>query len=159
MKSNNCWIKYLTNKRFEVGSEELIKEGKASWSRGNLTDINKVALYGFNKAICMDIPYTDWHQFDRYITDFSSDQSSPILIYRVIQAQIQKSHLNNYICYNINKNAPNLIFLCNQKIGTLNKKISEDYTNKWLTCLISEKEIKILLANKGTLNDYKSVFG
>ena len=159
MKSNNCWVKYLTNNRFEVGSDNLIKEGKASWSRGNQTDIKKVVLYGFDKGISLDVPSTNWYQFDRFITDFSSNSNPSLLVYRAIQAQLTEYHLNNYICYNINKNTPNLLFVSNTKKGVLNTKILEEYINKWLTCLIYKEEIKIIITDKGTLNDYKSVFG
>lgn len=150
----DAWIKYFNDGSVEIGSDDLIKEKKASWTNGKLSNISKVSISGFSKNAILDIPNTEWFQFDKYLLHL--EDSSPFRIARIIQAQIKEPFINQYLCYN--KNKSDLFYLSNKRIK-FSKKIEKDMLGKWISIVILDNKIdSFIVPNKGSLNAAKSIF-
>lgn len=158
MFNQDSWIKYFKDGTSEIGTKELIDKGKASWSNGRLSNLLKVYLSGFDKYIIAEVDDVEWYQFDRFLSNFFSE-SQDLMTARVLQFKLNKAHLDSYLCYNINKDEPNLIFINSSKTGTLSTRITDQFIDQWVSVILSKTKIEILLSKRGSISGSKSIFG
>lgn len=142
------WIKYFKDGTSEPGFDNLINENKASWSKGRLKDINVVSLKGNNYNCALEVPNTEWHQFDRFLNIMGSNQSLRIL--RVIQAKITKDHIGMYFCSNNTESNNNYYYLSKEITGSC-FQITEELVDQWITFIGNEKtgKFSFVVVNKG----------
>lgn len=151
LHSYGVWIKSFNNGSIEIGSDFLIAEGKASWSKGQLHNIKEVFLSEGINAVTLEISNTEWYQFDRYKAFLAEKQTYRIS--RYLQAKITKEHIGFYLCYN-NED----IHLCwgclrNRPIGTFCYKITSQDVDKWITVQLSlSNKPSIVLCKKGSID-------
>jgi hypothetical protein len=93
----STWMKIFTDGTREPGSDIDIDTGRASWSRGKLENIESCVLTGFGSQISLEIPNTDWHQFDRMEVPVATGKHESIRRGRVLQAQIKVEHVGCFI--------------------------------------------------------------
>lgn len=151
------WIKYFIDGAKEEGTDEDILLGKASWSRGELKDINSVHIYDSLFSSILSVPCSEWNQFDRYLAKIDSDGSQTIQrTSRVIQSKLKLEHVGSYINIFSIMTTTN-VFVDKKPDKSLQSiMITEDYVDKWLTislekiCRISFA--KVLLAPRNQIN-------
>ena len=92
------WIKHFTDGSTEEGSDHNIAFGNASWTRGRLEDISKVELTNGAYNAILEVPKTEWLQFDRLQAMATIGKNIlPTRQYRVIQALIKPEHVGSYL--------------------------------------------------------------
>jgi hypothetical protein len=153
------WIKHFSDNTIENGSDLLISSGKASWSRGRLTDISFVELYNNSSRSILSVSNTTWHQFDRYASIATpNNTSSSRLLYQVIQSEIKSEHAGLYLY------KKNHIFTLSTKViktGYDDKMILDDpYVGKWLALVLYPncQTPYLFLSDRGRLNVDKRIF-
>lgn len=86
-----AWVKLFSDGTQEIGTDDDVNSGIASWSKGRLTDIREVQLTNIVTLASLSVPDTNWYQFDRYTFDIIENHAKRI--FRVIQAEIQNKHV------------------------------------------------------------------
>jgi len=79
------WIKYFEDGTYESGSDKDVFEGTASWTKGQLHDIQSVAAHHGNRHICITGSGQFWQSNDYEIEVFGK---SPKVITRRIQRKL-----------------------------------------------------------------------
>lgn len=155
MKSANhgCWIKVFEDETKEQGLDTDIQAGKASWSKGKLDQIKEVLLYDGYSASSLAVSNTNWYQFDRYTCPVSVGPQPSHRIYRVIQAEIQQSHLDQYIIGSvISSNLYWATITKNLDGHKYEKQITEEDIGKWISIVMEQSKRPIVtLSVKGKI--------
>ena len=149
-----AWVKFFKNASPEIGTDQAIESGRASWSRGSLHDIVKVQLSDKSLSVILVVPDTEWYQFDRYHAYIGEEKRPKATrVARVIQAEVQKKHIGRDLLYN------NSTYLFEVKINGEDNgyKITERDVGKWITVSIVGSKISWCLAEKGKFNGYKPI--
>jgi hypothetical protein len=148
------WIKFFTDGSLENGSDEKIREGKASWSKGRLTDIKEVSLLNLNYMGTLTVPDTEWHQFDRLMVPVSEGIHVPQYIYRVVQAEIQAQHIGMYI--NFFRESDEIIYCCRLSHGcSYTNQILDSHVGKWISFVLpaSNPPYVCVSSTKGSISN------
>lgn len=150
------WIKYFYDGTKEIGTDYDIQEGLASWSQGELTNIKGVVLsLDADNKIFLEVPNTEWYQFDRMSALMTYGKTKSKRQYRVIQALIKQEHIGSSLFYNI----PKSHILVSDNASSVESKflieeISSDRTGKWLSVIVEEdKKPVIVFSKRGKINE------
>lgn len=144
------WVKIFDDGSLEHGHDCLIKEHKASWSRGRLSGIKEVFLSDGLLAATLEVPDTEWHQFDRYMA-FMMNESESIRKGRFVQAKILPEHVGMYLCYNNQDIRLVWASVKDKPIGPNCRLVTPDDVGQWLTIKVSHREQPIVfLAERGS---------
>jgi len=149
-----AWVKFFKDTSPEIGTDLAIEESKASWSRGRQKNITKVQLSDRLSVVTLEVPDTEWYQFDRYHVLFNElGQQKSIRIARVIQARIQNKHVGRHLLYNGDT------YFFQIKINGKEKGyiIEKKDVGKWLTVSIADSKISFCFAEKGKLDGHQQV--
>ncbi len=152
-----AWIKLFKDGSSEHGSDLNIKEGKASWSRGLLDNIKSVQLFDKTYCCVLDIPNTEWYQYDRYLAmlgNVGKNMSSRTA--RIIQAKITPEHIYKTLCLT---EFPGVLMatLCDDKSkdGIL---VSQEHVNLWVTMyILVHGQIGITISKRGAFHGDEQV--
>ena len=144
----SAWIKVFNDGTREVGTDESIRQNKASWSRGKLNDIKSVQIFEGQFGIRFTVEDTEWHQFDRFVSFLGQIGDQCNRVFRCIQAQIKQKHIGKYII--INKIEP--VYLISLGDMETNFKITKEYIGKWISCaILPSGKITIAISDKGRI--------
>lgn len=156
------WTKVFRDGSVEHGLDSDIDAGKASWSKGRLTDIIEVQISEKTSEGVLSVPETEWHHFDRYEAYVAGvGTASSVRIYRVIQSKILQEHLGQYICYNIDD--PKFLWasILREPSGDTNVKslkISEDFVGQWLSLQVSAtRKFGLSIGERGKLYGHQQI--
>jgi hypothetical protein len=145
------WIKTFTDGSIECGSDRDIKKRKASWTQGRLTDIEAVKIFEKNLCGVLNIPNTEWHQYDRYMASILSPNPQSYRTARVIQAKITPEHIGKYI--NPIQLAGIVLVDLDDKPNNDNILITKDYVDSWITFyILCNGKTGIVICQKGAFN-------
>ena len=84
--ATNGWTKIFRNGTIEDGGDHLVQQGKASWSRGCLTDIKTVELEVNRWLFSISGTTGNWHQSDDFVSLITDPK--PVRIKRRVQYSI-----------------------------------------------------------------------
>jgi len=153
------WQKVFTNGNREIGLDEDVDIGKASWSRGCLTDIKEVLLIDGLTHCKLTVPNTEWHQFDRFIVPVAAGKQTPIRTHRVIQAKICEHHVKQYLACSRSGGYFFWAIVSNiDAIGNsfFSKELLEIHVGKWITIILPHRGYpELLFGTRGKLNGNK----
>ena len=153
------WQKLFSDGSSELGTDFQIQRGEASWSKGNLKDIESVQLSSNHIIACLTVPYTSWHQFDRFEVKINEGVPSSKRVYRVIQAEVKPHHVGKYL---VQRDRGKQIFWVFVDLLPLPKesiKINPSMIGKWITVVVPERGYPyLILSSKGQIKDgYKHI--
>ncbi len=142
------WVKHFNDGSTEIGSDRAISRGDASWSRGKLDDIAFVQLSSRLLTFLLEIPNTEWHQFDRYTVALDGVSESS-RVARVLQAKVLNEHFNRYLLYNKNT----YLVTLGLSDHPSEWQVTKEHIGKWLTATIySSGKISAGFSEKGKFN-------
>lgn len=150
------WIKYFYDGTKEIGTDYDIEEGLASWSQGELTNIKGVVLsIDFGTKIFLEVPNTEWHQFDRMSVLVTYGTTKPKRQYRVIQALIKQEHVGLPLLYHLNSSH---VMVSNNTFDVRHKGFMESIlpnrVGKWLSVVMQEdKKSIVVFSERGKINE------
>ena len=134
----DSWIKYFSDSSTEIGSDFLIQNKQASWSKGRLDSIIKVQIISNNYTVEL-CGSGNWWQSDDFIAKI---HQQPIRIRRRIQKQIFDTDC--FIVADI-KPEGTAISVCDiLNIADSKKfyKIPRSYVGCWCVVEINEQTLK-----------------
>lgn len=148
----DTWIKKFVDDSKEMGTDKLIKEGKASWTKGRQKDIVSVTLSFDNVLATLESSSSrdsEWYQFDRYVVEGGITKK----IFRVLQVLITPREVGQEIkqtmfIYN-NINILGLFIEPKFEKNSNWYSIKTSDVGKWLTIVIEKDSFKMLFAEKG----------
>lgn len=144
------WVKIFSDGSSEEGHDFLIDKGEASWSRGKLSDIREVFLSAGLSASVLEVPNTEWYQFDRYMA-FMMNESKPVRKARYVQAKILPEHVGMYLCYNNRDIRLVWASVKGTSSGSNCRPIVSKDVGQWLTVRVSHREQPaVFLAERGS---------
>lgn len=149
-----AWLKLFSDGSSERGSDGDISEGKASWSRGRLRDIDSVYLSD-NRFVCvLQVPNTEWYQYDRYMAPLGVvGKNVSIRTARVIQAKIQPEHVGNKIHSKFNGG---VLFVRFSNAG--DTIISQEHVGLWITVyILNNGNIDFTICQRGAFHGDKQI--
>jgi hypothetical protein len=149
------WIKFFTDKTNEYGTDELIKNKKASWSKGKFENIKHCRISVFDSLIDIEIPNTEWHQFDKFIAVLGEGTYKSVRTHMVLQAKIKSEHIGKFISINYYTGDICDAFECkltNEAIPSSTCiQIEESHCNKWFTGIIDKEGPYVSISDKGSI--------
>lgn len=130
-----AWVKFFEDGSHELGTDDQVNSGEASWSKGRLDSIKEVHLTNKVVLASLNVPDTIWHQFDRFSFSFDTNTSSRLL--RVVQAEIKEHHKDMFL---LKEWAGKYLFWVSveNKNGIESIKITKDDIGKWITLVLPE---------------------
>jgi len=142
------WIKYFSDHAQEYGRDKEIDSGDASWSKGRLSEINKVLLEedGSTGALLFNGD-SKWNQFDRFEVIMGIGKRKSVRVYRAIQVEITEAMTDKTIY--INKTSRRIICSIGRIPSySISKLIPKSMIGQWLTVAISGKKVPFVVFSK-----------
>lgn len=156
----NTWKKIFIDGSEELGSDQAIQEGKASWSKGRLDDIETCHLSTESCHVSLTLPGTEWHQFDRMEVPVCIGAQDPTRRQRVLQAKITDAHVGHYVQENIQgfgNTLRNYLFVDDIPAKTFKNQnfieIEEHYIGSWFTLILDAYGVHLLVGEKGQFSN------
>jgi hypothetical protein len=135
-----AWVKVFKDFTTEGGSDLEISKGRASWSKGRLKNIIRVFISEKLSSATLELPDTQWHQFDR----MACIEGQTIRLFRVIQAKILEHHKGSYLCYANDKNSKKTYFswcyLSDEPKSQNSLLIESSHIGKWISIQVSSND-------------------
>jgi len=153
-----AWLKLFEDGTSERGSDADISKGKSSWSQGCLNNIKSVQIFERRHCCVLNMPNTNWHQYDRYIAPLDNmGNNASVRIARVMQAEIKPEHIgkNVFVIKSIRTIIANLCSNVSEN-GIL---ISQEHVGLWVTMyILINGQLGILISERGAFHGDKQIF-
>ena len=157
------WIKFFADSTLERGRDKDIDAGKASWSRGRLTDIIEVRSFMGQRVGSLKVPNTHWHQFDRFVVVIGDGNvTEPLKTHCVTQAEILPRHQGqSLVCSNSGGYFFWVVVQDLKKAGDdykFSKLLTDRHVGKWLTLILPKEDYPTLtFSTKGKMYDNQPI--
>jgi hypothetical protein len=148
---DGCWIKTFIDGTKEAHYDTPLLE-KSSWSQGRLSYIKEVFIKEGILGFTLEIPNTEYHQYDRYSVELISTRPTTVRKARYLQALITEEHVGFYLCYNNNSTYTSWASLQKKPKGQSYYRIQNQDVGKWITFCLSNCTSKLFLCGKDDLN-------
>lgn len=150
------WVKHFTDETKEYGIDRYIAQGKASWTKGRLSDIKQVEIITLNNNSILSVPNTEWFQFDRFEITMDSYKPEPVRTHRAVQALLKSFHGEMLLGYNKNARCHewHIIDYKTAKLGSYQfvKHMRPHCVGKWITVVSPKNNVPyIKFGSKGIL--------
>jgi len=128
----NGWIKLFADGTKEIGSDELVQKGLASWSKGRLVNMVGVELHHDDRIVILEGTGKFW-QSDDYMARMSQNGTSDLVTRRIQKliydddAWMLIDHVNQFSRYKIVNRITHGIN------GFISKRKILSQMGKWLT--------------------------
>lgn len=152
-----AWEKVFVDKQTELGTDEDISKGLASWSNGRLDGIASCRLWGFMCVVELVLPDTEWHQFDKMFVPVYQGTMPPRRTHRVLQAQIKQDHVGKFLLITRTGhfNEQRRYQLVEEPAeAAANKEyveIEQEHVGKWVTLILDSKGHHFVFTDKGRI--------
>ena len=153
-----AWIKFFADGSKETGTDAAIQDGSASWSRGKLDDIKSVSISDGLNFCTMEVPDTEWHQFDRMMASIAYGVNRPRRVWRAVQALVKPEHVGLSLYCKMNGAYASYV-LIRESVADENRddfveRITDARVGKWLTAVVSAgKRPYMGFSKRGKINE------
>lgn len=151
------WVKIFNDATTQSGSDLDIAKGESSWSKGPLSNIKEVFLYDGLMASVLEVPDTDWYQFNRYTIILNTE--SPSLVVRCVQAEVKKAHVGKYLCYNNSNSRLVWAKVSATPVGSQIYRLQESDIGRWITIILAvNKSPELYWCPRGNIRGSQQIF-
>ena len=147
------WLKSFKDHSNEIGTDLMIENKEASWSKGRLEGITSVEIFNKNVIVLLTMENTDWYQYDRFEVN---EEGLHKKIFTAVQAKIKEEHkfiskISSSYFYS---------FIVSKVSSSDTIIIEPNWINQWITLVLPDKNLPfaIISMDKGKITNGIEIF-
>jgi len=138
LRDNRGWTKHFADGAEEIGTDKLIKEGKASWRNGRLDGITSVSIQENRSNYMMVCSLaTEWWQGDKYHAKFTGVDTKPVgdLVERFVQLKVNDTMIGKHIVLLQSRRLYTILLKDNAERSIF--QLEPEHKDMWLTVAVA----------------------